>query len=165
MQVPVSQACVTPQWTNTIGNCIRISYFKFQTVVIIYLWKTTLLFNLLTIIVGKIRISISIVNKSFPPECFLVIEKGSLLRSGNNGLHLYTGLIRINYSIWSIQAEQHVVCRTTDRSIHSVKSASHRQPEHSKINLQHTKRKKIQPYLSLLKLINIAAINGTFNYP
>ena len=56
--------------------------------------------NLLTIIVGKIRISISIVNKNFPPECFLVIEKGSLLRSGNNGLPYIQDLSAgINYSI------------------------------------------------------------------
>ena len=67
--------------------------------------EKTLLFNLLTIIVGKIRISISIVNKNFPPECFHVIEKGSLLRSGNNDLHLYTGLISWNKLFYSIPNE------------------------------------------------------------
>ena len=34
-----------------------------------------------------------------------------------------------NYCFKLIQTEQHVVCRTTDRSIHSVKSASHRKAE------------------------------------
>ena len=37
-----------------------------------------------------------------------------------------------SYRIKVYKLKQHVVCRTTDRSIHSVKSASHRQEEQSK---------------------------------